>query len=68
MFGMLGYISAVQRGLINQHGFPENPDKPGCVLGDVPDGWYPMTINGKVDRVRIKNNLISCCNFEEPAL
>lgn len=61
----LEYIDAVKRGLIEQHGFPENPAKPGCVLGEVPDGEYPMTINGKVDHVRIEAGRIHCCNFKE---
>ena len=63
---MLGYIRAVQRGFIDQHGFPENPDKPGCVLGEVPDGCYPMTVDGRTDYVTIKNGMIGCCNFDPP--
>ena len=32
----------------------------------VPDGEYPMTIvEGKLDRVRIINGHIHCCNFDE---
>lgn len=64
---MLSYIREVQRGFIDQHGFPENPDKPGCVLGEVPDGTYPMQLRGKTDYVVIKNGFIGCCNFEVPA-
>lgn len=64
MFGMIAYINAIKRKMIDQYGFPENPDSPGCVLGDVPNGTYPMTIDGKLDNVRIENGKISCCNFE----
>jgi hypothetical protein len=62
---MTSYIDAIKRQLIDQYGFPENPDQPGCVLGDVPDGEYPMTINDKLDNVRIKGGKISCCNFDD---
>ena len=61
---MLEYIGQIQRQLIAQYGFSENPDKPGVPL-NVPDGTYPMTINGKVDNVRIDKGRIFCCNFTE---
>lgn len=61
---MLSYIAAIQKQLIAQHGFKENPAKPGVPLGPVPDGEYPMTIEGKLDNVRIKNNKINCCNWD----
>lgn len=60
------YTEAVKRQLIDTYGFPENLDKPGCVLGEVPDGEYPMTINGRMDYVRIEGGKISCCNFDAP--
>jgi|WetSurMetagenome_2_1015567.scaffolds.fasta_scaffold331585_2 hypothetical protein len=56
---MTNYIDAIKRKLIDEYGFPENPDKPGCVLGDVPDSSYVMTIEGKVVDVKIKDGLIS---------
>lgn len=56
------YIQEIQRQLIAVYGFKENPEKPGLPL-DVPDGEYPMTIEGKVDNVRIVNGTINCCNF-----
>jgi hypothetical protein len=65
MLGMIGYINAIKRQMIDQYGFPENPDMPGCVLGDVPDGIYPMTIDGKLDNVRITDGKISCGNYED---
>lgn len=30
---------------------------------DVPDGIYPMGIEGKTDYVVIKNDIIFCCNY-----
>jgi hypothetical protein len=62
---MTSYIDTIKRQLIDQYGFPENPDHAGQVLGDVPDGEYPMIINDKLDNVRIKDGKISCCNFDE---
>lgn len=63
---MIAYIRKVQRAFIKQHGFPENPEKPGCVLGDVPPGVYPTEIDGKTDYVKIANGCIDCCNFLAP--
>jgi hypothetical protein len=61
---MTEYIQAIQRYFITELHFPENPAAPGCPLG-VPDGEYPMMIDGKLDHVRIENDRIFCCNFKE---
>ncbi len=61
---MLDYIDEIQRQLIETYGFSENPDKPGLPL-DVPDGYYPMIINRKLDHVRVVDGEISCCNFDD---
>jgi hypothetical protein len=61
---MLEYINKVKRGLIEQYGFPESTEFPGCVSGHVPDGDYPMTIDGKTDNVQIIDGKIHCCKFE----
>ncbi len=62
---MLDYICSVKRGLRDHYGFKP---KPGSTdnepLLDVPDGEYPMTIDGKLDKVRIVGGKIHCCNFE----
>lgn len=63
---MTSYIREIQRQLVAVYGFKENPAQPGIPL-DVPDGEYPMTIEGKLDRVRIEDGKISCCNFDESA-
>lgn len=61
---MLEYIAAVKRGLRDHHGF--NP-LPGSTenepLLDVPDGDYPMEINGRLDHVQIRNGKIHCCRW-----
>lgn len=61
---MLEYIRQIQSQMIAQYGFRENPEMPGVPL-NVPDGVYPMTIDGKKDKVRIENGRIFCCNFDE---
>ncbi len=60
---MTDYIREIQRQWIEVYGFQENPDKPGVPL-NVPDGEYPMTIEGKLDHVRVVDGNINCCNFE----
>lgn len=60
---MTGYIQEIQRQLIKRYGFREDPKRPGVPL-DVTDGDYPMTIEGKLDRVRVEGGKINCCNFE----
>lgn len=57
---MLDYIHQIQRKLIKDYGF-----KPGDngLPQNVPDGAYPMMIDGKLDLVIIRNGAIWCCNF-----
>lgn len=62
---MTTYVDVIKRQLIDKYGFPEDSQHPGCVLGNVPDGEYPMTINGRLDNVRIVNGKINCCNFAD---
>lgn len=59
---MLAYIAKIQQKLIDQYGLTARVDGPG-IPAHVPDGDYPMEINGKLDRVRIVNGFIHCCNF-----
>jgi hypothetical protein len=59
---MTSYVDQIKRKFIDQYGFPENPDQPGCVLGEVPDGDYPMTIDGKSLIVTIKGGMINFAN------
>ena len=57
---MTDYIREIQRQLIAVYKFKANVN--GLPM-NVPDGEYPMTIDGKLDKVRIMNDRISCCNF-----
>ncbi len=57
------YIEEIQKQFIKTYGFKENPEKPGILL-DVPDGKYPMKVEGKTDNVCIINGRIHCCNFQ----
>lgn len=60
---MLSYIAEIQRQLVEVYGFPRRTDVTQCVPQDgVPDGHYPMTINGKVDHVYIDGGHIFCGN------
>jgi hypothetical protein len=59
---MTDYIREIQRQFVEVYHFPTN--KEGLPT-DVPDGEYPMTIENKVDKVRITKGKIGCCNFEE---
>jgi hypothetical protein len=59
---MIEYISKIQRALIDQYKFQENPERLGLPM-NVPDGEYPMEIDGKLDRVRIKDGRIFCCAY-----
>jgi hypothetical protein len=65
---MTAYISAVKRGLRDRYGFTpdagSSEDDPTFNGNPVPDGVYPMVIDGKLDRVRISGDRISCCNFD----
>ena len=65
---MLEYIRAVKRGLRDQHGFKPSPGstRHDPILAGVPDGEYPMTIDGKLDRVQIVRGAIYCCRFDAP--
>jgi hypothetical protein len=34
-------------------------------FNNIPDGEYPMTIEGKLDNVKIIDGKINCCNFKD---
>ena len=59
---MTDYIAEIQKQFIDKYGFEENPEKPGLPIG-VPDGKYPMKIEGKIDNVTVEGGFINCCNF-----
>lgn len=65
---MTEYISAVKRGLRDQHGFvPTGGTDAEPLFDNIPDGLYPMDVDGRIDRVRIEAGRIYCCNFAAPA-
>lgn len=66
MASMMGYIKMIKRQFRDKYNFVprETLDDDEPLFDNIPDGEYPMEIDGKVDNVRIVNGTISCCNFE----
>jgi hypothetical protein len=58
---MTDYVREIQRQLVERYHFPA--DGRGLPQG-VPDGDYPMEINGRLDRVRVEGGYIRCCRFD----
>ena len=50
---MIRYVNEVQRQLIAVYGFPAKPGHPTLPDDGVPDGTYPMIIDGRLDFTRI---------------
>lgn len=64
---MSDYIRAVKQCLRDEHGFSpkeSSDDENDPIFDGIPDGVYPMTIEGRLDRVRIEDGRINCCNFD----
>lgn len=62
---MLQYIRAIKINLRDQYKFV--PSKVDCgepCFEHIPDGDYPMKIDGKLDNVKIIKGAINCCNFD----
>ena len=55
------YIQEIQKQFISCYNFKPNENG---LPSDVPDGEYPMWVEGRYDLVKIKNGMISCCNFD----
>lgn len=63
---MTSYINEIKRQFRDTYKFVPTggtSNEPLFADGQIPDGEYPMTIENKVDKVRIVNGTISCCNF-----
>ena len=61
---MTDYVREIKRQFVEVYGFKPLPGSTKYEYNvDVPDGEYPMTIENKLDKVRIENGKISCCNF-----
>jgi hypothetical protein len=64
---MTDYIREIKRQFRDEYHFvplKEEHGEPIFKEGLIPDGEYPMTIEGKLDNVRIIRGTISCGNFE----
>jgi hypothetical protein len=64
---MTDYIREIKRQFRDVYHFTPvrgTLDDPTFAEGAIPDGEYPMTIEGKLDRVRIEGGEIKCCNFD----
>lgn len=61
---MTNYIREIKKQFRDKYHF-----KPSRMVGYeplfdfIPDGEYPMEIDGKVDKVKVVNGKLSCCNF-----
>jgi hypothetical protein len=64
---MTRYIAEIKRQFRDVYGFvPAGGTEREPLFNNIPPGVYPMTIEGKVDNVRIvEDGTIDCCNFEE---
>jgi hypothetical protein len=63
---MTDYIREIKRQFRDVYLFVPDREQHGEPCFDnIPDGLYPMTIEGKLDNVKIINGTISCCNFDE---
>jgi hypothetical protein len=62
---MTAYIREIKKQFRDVYKFvPTNPGAEEPNFDKIPDGEYPMTIEGKLDKVKITNGRIGCCNFE----
>ena len=63
---MTEYINEIKRQFRDTYHFEPVGGTQGEPLFDnIPDGTYPMTIEGKVDNVKIEGGMIHCCIFEK---
>ena len=64
---MIGYINEIKRQFRDTYNFvPNGGTQHEPLFEFIPDGEYPMVIDGKTDNVKIVNGTISCCNFDTP--
>ena len=63
---MTSYICEIKKQWRDVYGFT-----PSRMVGDepcfdnIPDGEYPMVINGKKDNVKLIDGKINCCNWDK---
>lgn len=64
---MTDYIREIKKQFRTKYHFkPSRMEGKEPIFDNIPDGEYPMKIEGKIDHVRITNGGISCCNFSAP--
>jgi hypothetical protein len=63
---MTDYILEIKKQFRDVYGFKPNSRSTSQepLFDDIPDGEYPVVIDGKTDKVIIKDGKINCCNFE----
>jgi len=61
----IAYLRAIKRQFRDFYGFQPNAqsteDDPW--FDHIPDGEYPMTIDGEPDQVRVRNGWVTCFRF-----
>lgn len=64
---MTAYITEIKRQFRDTYKFvPSGGTEHDPLFDNIPDGVYPMEIEGKIDYVKITGESINCCNFEKP--
>jgi hypothetical protein len=62
---MLGYIREIKRQWQEVYHFiPSRVVDGEPCFDNIPDGDYPMVIEGQLDWVRLEDGKINCCNFD----
>jgi len=60
---MLEYIRAIKHYFRDFYGFKPDREVDGEPCFAIPDGIYPMELEGKIDNVSITDDRIHCCKF-----
>ncbi len=61
---MTHYISEIKRQFRDTYNFtPDGGTHDEPTFTSIPDGDYPMTIDGRLDKVKIVGGKIHCCRF-----
>jgi hypothetical protein len=61
---MTSYISEIKKQFRDKYKFvPCGGTKDDPIFNNIPDGEYPMLLDGKIDYVRVEGVSISCGNY-----
>lgn len=64
---MTNYLSEIKRQFRDVYKFqPSGGTENEPLFDSIPDGYYPMVIDGKTDYVKINGENINCCIFVKP--